>query len=107
MQSSDITPRSLATWPTNRTSASRPYIGTKRARRSRVNRVLAVRRDPMRWAGALRRELSARNREIAIKTGSLHELTAGEMPSVIFDCDAKQHGNFHPAAYRNICANRE
>jgi hypothetical protein len=61
----------------------------------------------MQWAGALRRELSARNQEIAIKTGSLHQLTAGEMPSVIFDCDDKQHGNFHPAAYRNICANPE
>jgi restriction endonuclease-like protein len=59
----------------------------------------------MRWAGALRHELSARNQQIAIESGSLHELTAGEMPSVIFNRDAKQHGNFHPASYRNICAN--
>jgi len=40
--------------------------------------------------------------------GSLHELTAGEMPSVIFGCnESQQHGNFYPASYRNICANPE
>ena len=31
----------------------------------------------MRWAGALRRELSARNQQIAVRNGSLHELTSG------------------------------
>jgi hypothetical protein len=62
----------------------------------------------MRWAGALRRELSARNQHIAVVNGSLHELTAGEMPSVIFGCnESREHGNFYPAAYRNICANPE
>jgi len=62
----------------------------------------------MRWAAALRRELSARNQQIAGTNGSVHELTAGEMPSVIFGCnESRQHGNFYPASYRNICANPE
>jgi hypothetical protein len=62
----------------------------------------------MGWAGALRRELSARNQQIALMTGVLHELTAAEMPSVIFGCKGnRQHGNFYPASYRNICANPE
>jgi hypothetical protein len=60
----------------------------------------------MRWAGALRHELSARNQQIAALNGSLHELTAGEMPSVIFGRnESRQHGNFYPASNRNICAN--
>jgi len=45
----------------------------------------------MQWAGALRRELSARNQQIARMTGSLHELTAAEMPSVIFGSDGSRH----------------
>jgi hypothetical protein len=62
----------------------------------------------MQWAEALRRELSARNQQIATMNGSIHELTAGEMPSVIFGCnESRQHGNFYPASYRNICANPE
>jgi len=62
----------------------------------------------MQWAGALRRELSTRNQQIAIMNGSLHELTAGEMPSVIFGCnESRQHGNFYPASWRNICTNPE
>ena len=62
----------------------------------------------MHWAAALRQELSVRNQQIAIATGSAHELTAGETPSVIFGCNDKhQHGNFHPTSYRNICANPE
>ena len=56
----------------------------------------------------MRRELSTRNQQIAVMKGSLHELTAGEMPSVIFGHNEKhQHGNFYPASYRNICANPE
>ena len=36
----------------------------------------------------------------------MHELSAGEMPRVIFGRrESRQHGNFHPASYRNICAN--
>src|SRR2546430_8581666 len=62
----------------------------------------------MRWAGASRRELSARSEQIASTNGSLHELTAGEMPSVCFGSnESRQHGNFYPASYRNICANPE
>ena len=38
----------------------------------------------------------------------LHELTDGEIPSVIFGRDEEgRHGNFHPSAYRMICNNRE
>ena len=62
----------------------------------------------MRGVGDLRRELSTRNQQIAVMKGSVHELTAGEMPSVIFGHNEKnQHGNFYPASYRNICANPE
>jgi hypothetical protein len=62
----------------------------------------------MRWIGALRQELSTRNQQIAVLNGSVHELTAGEMPSVIFGCnESRQHGNFYPPSWRNICANPE
>jgi hypothetical protein len=57
-------------------------------------------------AAALRRELSVRGQEIATATGAPHELTPGEVPSVIFGRDEnRRHGNFHPASYRNICTN--
>src|SRR2546423_7606883 len=56
----------------------------------------------MGWAGALRRELSARNQQIALMTGVLHELTAAEMPSVIFGCKGSRHGNFYPASFRTF-----
>jgi hypothetical protein len=37
---------------------------------------------------------------------SVHELSDGEMPNVIYGVDANgQHGNFYPASYRNIYAN--
>jgi len=62
----------------------------------------------MPWAAALRYELSVRGRQIAIASGSLHELTAAEVPSVIFGRgENHRHGNFYPASYRNICANPE
>lgn len=62
----------------------------------------------MGWAGNLRRELSVRGQQIAAMNGSLHELTAGETPSVIFGRNEnRQHGNFYPASWRNICANPE
>jgi restriction endonuclease-like protein len=62
----------------------------------------------MLWANALRRELSVRGQQIAVVTGSLHELTNAETPSVIFGRNENQrHGNFYPASYRNICANPE
>jgi hypothetical protein len=62
----------------------------------------------MSGAEALRRELSVRGQQIAIATGSLHELTTAETPSVIFGRNENnQHGNFYPASYRNICANPE
>lgn len=62
----------------------------------------------MRWAEAVRQELSARNQHIATTNGALHELTSSEVPSVIFGRSGERlHGNFHPTSYRNICANRE
>ena len=62
----------------------------------------------MRWAADLRRELSVRGQQIAGTNGSLHELTSGEMPSVIFGRnESRQHGNFYLASWRNICANPE
>jgi restriction endonuclease-like protein len=40
--------------------------------------------------------------------GSVHETTAAEVPSVIFGySESRQHGNFYPASYRNICAHPE
>ncbi len=60
----------------------------------------------MPWAGALRRELSVRGQQIAVASGSLHELTPAETPSVIFGrSENHRHGNFYPASFRNICAN--
>jgi hypothetical protein len=60
----------------------------------------------MHCAASLRRELSARNQQIASDSGISHELTSGETPSVIFGRTGDQeHGNFHPISYRNICAN--
>jgi hypothetical protein len=60
----------------------------------------------MQGAGNLRRELSVRGQLIAVANGSLHELTTGETPSVIFGRNEnRQHGNFYPASWRNICAN--
>jgi hypothetical protein len=59
----------------------------------------------MRHAQNLRIELSARNQHIATTNRLAHELTRGEIPSVIFGCDQNGHGNFHPTSYRNICAN--
>jgi hypothetical protein len=60
----------------------------------------------MRWAAALRQEIIARNQKIAALNQSVHELSDGDLPNVIYGADAKgQHGNFYPASYRNICAN--
>jgi hypothetical protein len=59
----------------------------------------------MQWAASLRRELSDRNRQAAIREDLARELTSGDTPSVIFDLDTTgRHGNFHPLSYRNICA---
>lgn len=61
----------------------------------------------MNSAGILRRELSARNQEIARMQGSAYEI-AGSVPSILFSPkEDGQHGNFHPRTYRNICANPE
>ena len=56
----------------------------------------------MRWAADLRRE-----QQIAVMNASVDELTADEMPSVIFGRNESLHGNFYPASWRNICAHPE
>jgi hypothetical protein len=54
-------------------------------------------------SAALRRDLSRRN--IARAHKSEHELSYGEIPSVIYREEGKNHGNFLPASYRSISAN--
>ncbi|HUV97314.1 MAG TPA: hypothetical protein VMV98_07570, partial [Acidobacteriaceae bacterium] len=54
----------------------------------------------------LRQELSLRNLQFASSHGYLYELSDGEVPSILFGRDDNgRHGNFHPDAYRRICAN--
>jgi len=54
----------------------------------------------------LRQELSLRSLQYASKHKYLYELSDGQIPSIIFGRDDNgQHGNFHPKAYRRICAN--
>jgi hypothetical protein len=56
----------------------------------------------------LRRELSARGRELARRERLLHDLSPGGNPVVMFGRDETgRHGNFHAAAYERICANEE
>jgi hypothetical protein len=54
---------------------------------------------------SLRNELSFLNLQFASRHGHLHELSDGQIPSVIFGRDdSGAHGNFHPESYRRICA---
>lgn len=54
----------------------------------------------------LRRELSARSRELARTQKLLHDISPGSNPVVIFGRDAQgRHGNFHPDSYAAICSN--
>lgn len=54
---------------------------------------------------SLRSELSLRSLRFAVTHGFLHELTDGQIPSIIFGREEDgRHGNFHPASYRRICA---
>jgi hypothetical protein len=47
----------------------------------------------MHSAAVLRRELSGRGQQIAAATGAVHELTPGEMPTVIFgQNETRRHG---------------
>ncbi len=56
----------------------------------------------------LRRELSERAARMAREDGLLHELSSGANPAVLFGLDEEgRHGNFDPASYRSIGANRE
>lgn len=60
----------------------------------------------MHGPGNLRTELSYRSLKLATSAGTLHEVTNGDLPSVIFGRgEDGRHGNFHPTSYRNIQAN--
>jgi hypothetical protein len=53
----------------------------------------------------LRSELSLRSLRFASQNRLLHECTDGQTPSIIFGRDENgRHGNFHPEAYKRICA---
>ncbi len=55
---------------------------------------------------ALRQELRLRNLQHATAHSYLYERSDGQIPSIIFGRDDEgRHGNFHPEAYRRICAN--
>jgi hypothetical protein len=56
-------------------------------------------------SSALRRELSARNLVRAV--GHEHEMTYGEVASVIYRGDEAAHGNFYAASYRAILKHAE
>lgn len=56
-------------------------------------------------SAALRRELSARNLTRAVNHE--HELTYGDVASVIYCEDEGAHGNFYAPSYRAICARPE
>lgn len=56
-------------------------------------------------SSALRREISARNMARAV--GREHEMTYGEVASVIYRSEEGTHGNFYAASYRAICARPE
>ena len=53
----------------------------------------------------LRREISRRNMARAVDHA--HEQTWGTVPSVIYQEEEGNHGNFLPASYRTICARPE
>lgn len=58
------------------------------------------------YASQLRLELSERSRSFARINRLSAELSYGSSPAVLFSPRGDQHGNFFPAAYRAILANR-
>jgi Restriction Endonuclease associating with ARP len=54
------------------------------------------------FAGGLREEICARNRELA--RGRAHVESYGEMPAVVYAPEDGRHGNFMDASYAAICA---
>jgi hypothetical protein len=65
-------------------------------------------RDPIpSWsASMLRQDLSERAHRFAGEHNLLHDVSLGDVPSVIFGRDEHGlHGNFHPESYRSICGN--
>jgi hypothetical protein len=63
-------------------------------------------KSPSWSASLLRRDLSARANHLARTQKLLHDISPGPEPAIIFGHDEQgRHGNFHPASYKNICAN--
>jgi len=60
--------------------------------------------DGIHYAGELRREICARNAELARQKHFTHVPSYGEMPVTVYapEADGKTHGNFYPASYRAI-----
>jgi hypothetical protein len=59
------------------------------------------------WSATLlRRDLASRAQAHARLHQSLHEISPGPNPTILFGHDDRnRHGNFHPASYAAICAN--
>jgi hypothetical protein len=55
----------------------------------------------------LRAQLSDCSQKYAQTRGLPHQLSYGDVPSVLFEVTASQHGNFLPASYRAILGNPE
>jgi hypothetical protein len=55
----------------------------------------------------LRRELSQRNLTFAQKHSLEHSCTLAELPTVTYQAMELHHGNFFPASYKAIKANRK
>jgi hypothetical protein len=65
-----------------------------------------VKRARTNWAGSLRRELSHRAEQYAVKHELPHCLSYGRSPTVCFEAYGdSQHGNFLPATYKAILRN--
>jgi hypothetical protein len=83
---------SLDAMPTNEEMAQGPDCGSAPVQPARTN-----------WAGSLRRELSRRAEQYAIKHGLPHCLSYGQSPTVCFEPHGdSRHGNFWPATYKAI-----
>jgi hypothetical protein len=66
----------------------------------------SVRRTRTNWAGSLRRELSQRAEQHALKHGLPHCLSYGRSPTVCYErYGDSRHGNFLPGTYKAILRN--
>lgn len=61
---------------------------------------------PRLTASGLRAEISARGRMLAERDKLAHEQTFGTAPAVVFAEEGGMHGNFFPASWKKIVANK-